>query len=184
MLSDLKIIEREIPVTEEKPAQSKKGLYRITDEFFRFWFRFVFPRRGELEMGKTGEVLAEINAGLPQHLSAVYEKVAAELLGKHRDRFFPFTSIGRWWEKNEEIDIVAVNSRINSILFTEVKWSEKPVGIDIYESLKQKAQKVIWGKKARKEHFCLFGKSGFTEAMRKKAEQDAVWLFQGETIIR
>ena len=43
VLGDLKIVERELPITEEKTLKSKKGLYRIQDEFFRFWFRFVFP---------------------------------------------------------------------------------------------------------------------------------------------
>jgi len=44
VLIDLDLIEREIPVTEEKPYKSKKGLYRIKDEFINFWFRYVFPR--------------------------------------------------------------------------------------------------------------------------------------------
>ena len=35
VLSDLKIVERELPVTEAKPLKSRKGLYRIIDEFFR-----------------------------------------------------------------------------------------------------------------------------------------------------
>ena len=42
VLSDLRIVEREIPITEEKPLKSKKGLYRITDEFFQFWFKFIW----------------------------------------------------------------------------------------------------------------------------------------------
>jgi len=50
VLIDLDLIEREIPVTEEKPYKSKKGLYRIKDEFINFWFRYVFPRRSLLEM--------------------------------------------------------------------------------------------------------------------------------------
>jgi AAA+ ATPase superfamily predicted ATPase len=57
VLGDLKVVERELPITEGKVLKSKKGLYRIQDEFFRFWFKFVFPRRGELEMGKIEEVL-------------------------------------------------------------------------------------------------------------------------------
>ncbi|MBI5185179.1 MAG: ATP-binding protein [Nitrospinae bacterium] len=36
ILSDLDIVEREVPVTEEKPLKSKKGLYRIKDRFFLF----------------------------------------------------------------------------------------------------------------------------------------------------
>lgn len=183
VLSGLRIVEREIPVTEEKPMKSKKGLYRITDEFFQFWFRFIFPKRAELEMDRAEGVLKEIRDGMPQYLSFVYEKVAIETLLKHMDDIFPFTAVGRWWEKNEEIDIVGINKDLNSIVFGEVKWSEKPVGTDIYEALRQKARKVQWGKEDRKEIFCLFSKKGFTSAMTKRAKEDGVLLFKEDKLI-
>lgn len=177
VLGDLKIVERELPVTEEKALKSKKGLYRIQDEFFQFWFKFVFPRRGELEMGRVDGVLQNIENNLPRHLAGLYEKVALETLWRNMDVFFPFTMAGRWWDRNEEIDLVAINKQLDSILFGEVKWSEKPVGIDIYEALKQKSQKVIWGSEKRKEYFCLFSKAGFTEALLKRAREEGVRLF-------
>lgn len=182
VLSDLKIVERELPVTEEMPLKSKKGLYRITDEFCQFWLKFVFPKRGELEIDRTDVVLNEIKNGLPQHLSYVYEKVAMELLLKHSDMFFPFTKIGRWWEKGEEIDIVGINPGLNSILFGEVKWTEKPVGMDVYEALRDKSSKVAWGKPGRKEYFCLFSKKGFTDAVVRKAKTENIGIFRGETL--
>ena len=65
VLGDLKIVERELPVTEEKALKSKMGLYRIQDEFFQFWFKYVFPRRGELEMGKVEEAVRSVEEGFP-----------------------------------------------------------------------------------------------------------------------
>jgi len=182
VLSDLKIVVREIPVTEEKPLKSKRGLYRITDEFIQFWFKFIFPRRAEIEMGRIENVLDQIKRGMPQYLSVVYEKVAMETLWDYMDIFFPFTCIGRWWDRNEEIDIVGINKDLNSILFAEVKWSEKPVGINIYEELKQKVQKLQWGKKGRKEFFCLFSKKGFTETIVKRAKEERIFLFKENTL--
>jgi hypothetical protein len=182
VLSDLKIVERELPVTEEIPLKSKKGLYRITDEFFQFWFRFIFPRRGELEMGRIDDVLSHIKAGLPQFFAAVYERVAIELLWRNIDRIFPFKAIGRWWDKNEEIDLIGINPDLDSILFGETKWSEKPVGVDVYEMLKTKSKNVPWGSKVRSDFFCLFSKKGFTESMLKTAKKERVILFSGEKI--
>jgi hypothetical protein len=52
------------------------------------------------------------------------------------------------------------------------------VGIDIYEELKKKAQKVSWGSKKRKEYFCLFSKKGFTDAMARRAREEGVRLFK------
>jgi len=178
VLGDLKIVERELPITEEKALKGKKGLYRIQDEFFRFWFRFVFPRRGELEMGRVEGVIRSIKEDFPQYLGLLYEKIAVECLWNHMDSFFPFERIGKWWERNEEIDVVGVNKQRNSILFGEVKWSEKTVGVDIYENLKARSKKVKWGNERRKEFFCLFSKKGFTENMMKIAKEDGVKLFK------
>jgi AAA+ ATPase superfamily predicted ATPase len=181
VLSDLKVVERDLPVTEAKPLKSKKGLYRIVEPFFRFWFNFVFPRRAALEMGRVDEVLLTIRKGFPTYLSLVYEEVAKELLWQHMAGILPVDSVGRWWDRNEEIDLVAVNKEQNAVIFGEVKWSRKPVGINIYEALRSKATRVTWGKKGRKEHYCLFSKSGFTQAMIERADSDGVVLFENDT---
>jgi hypothetical protein len=70
------------------------------------------------------------------------------------------------------------------ILFSEVKWTEKPVGIDTYDALKDKSRKVVWGNPGRKEYFCLFSKKGFTDAMLKKAKAEGIRLFRGETEVK
>jgi AAA+ ATPase superfamily predicted ATPase len=182
VLADLRIVERETPVTEEKPLKSKKGLYRITDPFFNFWFSFVFPKRGELEMDRIEEALDSIQHGLSHHFASIYERVAMETLWSHIQNFFPFTAVGRWWERNEEIDIVAFNGELDRILFGEVKWTERPVGTDVIETLKAKTAKVNWGGKHRKEHFCLFSKSGFTQGMIRRAKEEGIALFKEDTL--
>jgi uncharacterized protein len=183
VLSDLKIVERELPVTEEKSLKSKKGLYQITDEFFRFWFRFVFPKRSELEMGRIDEVLGTITKDLPQYLGGVYEKVATQILSSSQDNMFPFSAVGRWWGRQEEIDIIAINKERDSILFGEVKWSMKPIGNDIFDDLKRKAEKVVWGSKDRKETFCLVSRSGFTPSLMKKAKEEGLVLIRADKIL-
>jgi AAA+ ATPase superfamily predicted ATPase len=178
VLGDLRIVEREVPVTEEIPFKSKKGLYRICDEFCQFWFRFVLPRRAELEMGRHDVVAADIISQLPQYLGGVYEKIARETLLLHVDDFFPFAAIGRWWDRSEEIDVVAVNKAQDSILFCETKATEKPVGTDILEALKEKSRKVKWGSADRKEFYCLFSRKGFTPGMLEQARNEGIALFR------
>jgi AAA+ ATPase superfamily predicted ATPase len=178
VLADLRIVEREVPVTETTPLKSKKGLYRINDEFCRFWFRFVLPYRSELEMGRVDQVAQKIISRLPQYLGDIYEKVARETLPTQMDSFFPFTAIGRYWERSEEIDVVAVNQELDAILFCEVRASEKPVCVDILEALKEKAAKVRWGSAQRREFFCLFSKTGYTNSLLEQAVREGVVLFQ------
>lgn len=60
VLERLDVLERVVPVTEENPEKSKKGLYRIKDNYLRFWFRFVFPQMGLLETGRRAEALKTI----------------------------------------------------------------------------------------------------------------------------
>jgi len=59
--------------------------------------------------------------------------------------FFEFNRLGRWWDRNEEIDIVGLNRERNRSLFGEVKWSKNLVGVDVLKSLQEKAKKVTWG---------------------------------------
>lgn len=184
VLGDLKIIEREVPITERAPAKSRRGYYRIIDEFFRFWFKYVFPYRSELELGNTNDVLSRIRASWPDHLGSVYEIVAREMLWEYRNRIFPFSAVGRWWNKEEEIDVVAVNSESDSILLGEVKWTKKPVGIDILEKLQKKAKMVVWGTAKRKEAYALFSRSGFSNAVMKRSQKGEVILFKQGSLLR
>ncbi len=177
ILRGLRLIEKEVPVTEKYPDKSKLGLYRIHDRFFEFWFKYVFPNRGRLEIGRSKEVLRTIRETFGQHLSFVFEDVCREYcLELMRSGRIRFSSIGRWWHRNDEIDIVAIDEETRDIYFGEAKWSRKPVGVDILEPLRKKAPLVKWNTGNRREHFMLFSRSGFTDALRKKAKREAVLL--------
>ncbi|MBL7170936.1 MAG: ATP-binding protein [Candidatus Omnitrophica bacterium] len=186
ILASLQITKKEIPVTEKMPEKSRKGIYIIEDNFFNFWFRLVFRNRSLLEENKIVEVAAKIKAAMPELLAKNYEKISGEiLLNAILSEKLPleFETYGRWWDRNEEIDLVALNSKTNEILFSEVKWSNKPIGTNIYEDLKKKSQRVEWGKKNRKEYFALFSKAGFTPEMKKAAKKENIYLFHMDKLI-
>jgi len=77
----------------------------------------------------------------------------------------------------------AKNNSTKEILFGEVKWSKKPVGIDIMQNLKRKARLVEWKNRSRKEFYCLFSRSGFTEEMRKLAARESIILFHQDQLV-
>lgn len=183
-LIDLDLIEREVPVTEEKPLKSKKGLYKMKDEFFRFWFRFIFPRRAEIEMEQVERVVHGIKQDMPQYLSIVYEKVAKDVLWEHSHLFFPFDSIGKWWDRNDEIDLIGLNKEMNKALFVEVKWTEKPVGTNILQDLKAKSEKASMGKKEITKHYALFSKRGFTADVIRIAGNEGIVLFEKDKPVK
>lgn len=187
ILNSLQITKKETPVTEHMPQKSRKGIYQIDDNFFNFWFRFVFRNKSLLEENRINDVMSQIKEAVPAMLSKNYEKVSSEILLNavlNKDVPLEFEKYGRWWDKNEEIDLIALNSKTNEILFGEVKWSNKPVGIDIYRELKEKSQVVDWGGGNRKEYFALFSKSGFTPEMEHIAKNENIFLFHKDTFAK
>lgn len=178
VLEDLQILHKEYPVTEKNPMKSKKGLYRLQDQYFKFWFRYVFPNKSKIEEGKVDSVLEAIKADINSLMAENYELVARQVLTRTEDRIRGFDKIGRWWDRNEKIDVVAINEKTGEILFGEAKWSNKPVGTNILDDLKRKATLVDWRRGKRKEYYCLFSKSGFTEALLQVARQENVILFR------
>ena len=75
-LIELDIIYKEVPITKENPVKSKKGLYFIKDNFFRFWFRYVLPFKSQLEIGNSEYVLHKIKQNFNAFVGQSYEKLA------------------------------------------------------------------------------------------------------------
>ena len=92
------------------------------------------------------------------------------------DGVLQYTSIGKWWSKNEEIDIVALDEETETAYFGECKWSNKKIGDDIYKDLVRKSQLADWHKESRKDRFILFSRSGFTQRMIEIARREKVLL--------
>jgi len=177
VLQQLQVITREVPITEDKPHKSRKSLYSICDQFFRFWFRFVYPFKSDIEIGRFQTVQQKLQDEFYLLESFTYEQICRDdLVNTYAKKLFSFERVGRWWNNHEEIDIVALNTETDEILFAECKWSNKAIGTNVYDDLKRKAQLVDFGSAKRTEYFALFSKSGFTPAMVQKAKNDGVLL--------
>jgi hypothetical protein len=178
ILEGLRIIQREIPVTEKHPHKSRKGIYKIEDNFFRFWFEFVFPYRGDIERDEIDGVLQRINKQLPQFVSYAFEDICKEASWELLKQMpFRFAKIGKWWYKENEIDIIALNDETKEILFGECKWRDKKVDAKLVEDLKEKSRLVDWNKNKRKEYFAIFSKSGFTKSCLNHCKEEGVMTF-------
>ncbi|MHB1012749.1 MAG: ATP-binding protein [Desulfobacteria bacterium] len=185
ILRSLGFVEKEVPVTEKSPDKSRLGLYRLHDRFFAFWFKYILPNRGRLELGNEGYVLKQIEVTFDQHVGDAYESISREIfLDMARQENLPVTSLGRWWAKNEEIDLVALDEESRTIWFGECKWSGKKVGTDIYQDLRRKSERVEWHAGKKNERFILFSRSGFTPSMLDVAKREKVVLVEGERTIR
>jgi len=168
-LIDLDILEREVPITEYNPKKSKRGLYKIKDNFILFWFKFIYPNLSFIESGNNDFVKKKIKANFTdRHVSYVYEDICIEEMWKlnAEGKFkFTFDKIGRWWNNDTEIDIVAFDSNSKDIIFGECKYSENKVGISVIKDLEEKSKIVKWKNNNRNEHFILFSINGFTDEL-------------------
>ncbi len=142
VLMDLDLIEREVPVTEIAPEKSKSGLYRITDNFIAFWFRFVYPYRAYLEKGETDFVLSQIRKGfVTNHVAFVYKDICRERmwdLSSAGTWDFRFDKVGRYWgSKADETDIVAIVTAGANLILGECKYTTSPKGLSVLHALKE-----------------------------------------------
>lgn len=156
-LIELDVIYKEVPITEINPAKSKKGLYFIKDNFFRFWFLYVLDYKSQLEIENSDFVLKKIKENFSGFVSKTYEDICIEYTLKNYD----VLKCGRWWNKNTEIDVVAVSQ--DYIMVGECKYSNKKVGTDILKSLQKKAVNIELNLPIKK--YILFSKSGFTKEL-------------------
>ena len=170
VLTDLKIIRREVPVTEWGFEKSKKGIYLLEEHFFRFWFNYVYPNRSFIEEGQIDYVLdRKIMPSIDRFIAWSFEEVCRSRVRKGLPQGIQCNRVGRWWSKEGEIDIVGLAEDENTVVFGEAKWSVNPVGTDILNDLEKKAKLVDWPKGERKEYFVLFSRSGFTANLEKLA---------------
>ena len=183
-LQQLHLIERLVPVTETQPQKSRRGIYRLKDNYLRFWFRFVHPNRSQLERGGTYPILE--NQVLPEidHFSNLaFEEICQQYFWQNglsgKLSFLP-DSIGRWWRANEGIDLAVVGEK--DAILVECKWSGQPIGTNILADLERKASVVQRELGDRRIQFALCSRSGFTpqliESLTKRNDTLLLDLFQ------
>lgn len=159
-LSRLALLERETPVTDP----DGRGVYRLPDQFLRFWFRFVGPNRAQLERGATAPVLDAVREGLASHTSWTFETVCRQAVATGA---FPVdcSRVGRWWYGEDEIDVVGVDDGTETLLLGECKWTNDPVGEGLLRSLEATEPEVRWRGENRTVVYTLFSKAGFTDEL-------------------
>jgi len=159
VLEDLGFIKRVYPIgAKPKP---RKGQYTMADNYLAFWFKYIFPNKSELETGNTTHMLNRIREDYNTHLGHVFEQVVQEILMELQRRKqlpFYFTTIGKWWFKTNEIDLVALNEETRTATFLEIKWStlNKQDTERLLKNLKTKASAFRWNRE--KEDYGIIAK--------------------------
>lgn len=173
-LMKLKLLRREVPVTESRPEKSRKNLYFINDNFINFWFRFVFPHLSDLEFGKIEKVMNEYV--IPEFDYYVSQKVEPIIIDLLKKDFFnlglDFKALGRYWDNNTEIDIWGETTD-NRIIIGEIKWTKTPCKKNVYFDLIEKVKPMRLNKNVT---YIFISKSGFAKDFKALNNKNITYI--------
>lgn len=171
-LVSLGIIQKETPYGEKT---SRKSVYSIEDNMFRFWYRFIPENNSIIARGAADLAYKRIEPFMSDYMGKVFEDICKQYLWKlllTGKCPVEFSSLGRWWgndpvEKSQaEIDIIAEQDK-NAALFGECKWTNEKVDLGVLETLVKRSELFSY----KKMHYYLFAKSGFTKGCIDKANE-------------
>lgn len=171
-LINLGIVQKETPYGEKS---SRKSVYSIEDNMFRFWHRFVLEYNSVIARGATDLVYKRIEPQLSDYMGKVFEDICKQYTWKRLlagECPVEFTSLGRWWgndpiEKSRaEIDIIGEQDKATA-LFGECKWTNEKVDLGVLETLVKRSGLFSY----KKIYFYLFSKSGFTKGCIDEAKK-------------
>lgn len=175
----LGIVKKESPYGEKS---SRRTIYSIEDNMFRFWYRFVPENTSVISRGATDLAYRRIAPELSSYMGAVFEEICRQYLWKlllDGKCAVNFSDLGRWWGTNsktrtqEEIDIMGTDKDV--ALFAECKWTNEKVDLGVLETLVERSSLFNY----KKKHFYLFAKTGFTKGcVDKAAEMGNVTLIE------
>jgi hypothetical protein len=181
-LVELGFLEKQTPVTEKNPEKSRKSLYFIADNFIRFWFRYVYPYKGELELDNMQIVLDEMKKDFTQKFVAFsYEDICKDIFKNlcktGAVKFIP-SLIGSYWKNDSwddtQIDVMAVDHQKSCLFVGECKYHNKPVEHSVYFELKDKVAASADIRKSFPEYeviYGIFSKSGFNSRLVELANE-------------
>ena len=168
----LGIVQKETPYGEKA---SKRSIYSIDDNMFRFWYRFVPENASMIARGAADLVYKRIEPHLSEYMGKVFEEICKQYLWKlllNGKSPVEFASLGRWWGNDPvhkcqaEIDIMGEQDK-DTALFAECKWTAEQVDLAVLETLLARSELFPY----KNKHFFLFSKSGFTKGCEEKAKE-------------
>lgn len=185
-LQSMRLVEKHAPCGEDE--NGKKGIYEITDNFYRFWYRYVFSNQSYYTMLGTEAAGDEIMENLNDYMGPVFEDICRQYMMRlGRERKLPFVpyKIGKWWGNNpairaqDDVDILALDRRKEKAVFCECKFRNRKMPMEEYEDL-------ITATKAfpdiTEKHLMFISKSGYTEPVKTRADKEGVVLLTLEDL--
>lgn len=170
-LEALGFIQREKPLLAE---DGRKSRYRLQDGSFRFWYRFVQPRLGDILLGRGDRALAE--EVLPQ-LDSFMEQGFEDILFDYAEAYQAQGRLGgspkesgRWWGRRPgrggeaRIPLLVLGEEVT--YYGAACWHRQPAGADCIKSLEADSR-LLPGPGPR---YLLLSRAGYTREAEAYAQ--------------
>ena len=130
VLIDLGLVKKFLPF-----GMRRNGRYFIVDNYFDFWFRFIYPNSDLIESGRSEQVLEIIKNDLNHYMGKIYERIVREYLSR------TLIGVAPLWFHDMEIDLVG-KEMDGSVAVAEVEWSDLTER-DVSRELEKLRNKVL-----------------------------------------
>ena len=201
-LMELGIVEREFSVDAKikEYGNSGRGIYRLTDNFFRFWYAFGFANFSQLEDGDVDGVYEYVvKPALHEFAAFAFEDVCREFvreMQKKNELPFRYAKMGRWFGKTTvrdekaqgglrtaetEIDLLGIDREAKEYLVGECKFKGAPFS---YSEYLNTLAKLAPEKEKARFHYALFSENGFDAKIAAHAAENETQLYTLDQIVR
>lgn len=175
-LQTLRLIEKRTPCNEAET--SKKSIYVIKDNFYKFWYRYEFTNNSYYAMLGAKEASKEIMDDISNLMTDTFEDICKEYIFRLAKQgklpFIPY-HLGKWWGTNpsikaqDDVDLLAIDKTGKKAIFIECKFTSKPMPYDEYEDLAI-ATKAF--PNIEEKQLLFISKSGYTKSVITQAKKD------------
>ncbi len=185
VLSELGIVSKIEPVVDKT---KRKKLYRISDNFFRFWYRFIPGNILPIQNGTISRAYdAVIGSRLSDYMGMIFEEICRQYLCRYAEGLpFVIGEIGEWWgshpirKKDVQLDIVAAdirgNNKVNGrkYIVGSCKYRNEKTGTDELELIQDYAS--VFTNANDECFYYLFSRSGFTKGLHELSDRKRIKL--------
>lgn len=177
--SDLLFFDRSV----EKPVNEKDGIsdkLLFVQPFMRFWFSSISPYYKGIKEGDYAEMKARWSQTKAGFSTLIYEQLVRELIKQHlKDEFEgdAIVSIGSYYDKNVEIDILA-KRKSGKMLAATCKYAKSKANKSEFTKLKEKCVQA----ELDVDTFVIFSKNKFSSELKKEKGEN-LRLFSSRNLI-
>ena len=172
-LLEMRLVEK-IKCCGEKKS-TKKTQYVIKDNFFSFWYKFVFSKQTKIELMNSDDYSREISNELSTYTGYKFERICYQyIVNTAKKGNLPFIpdDLGKWWGTNsltkeqDDIDILGIEK--DKYIFCECKFKNEIFDLKDFNKLLTSSKLF---KNAREKYYYIFVKRDATDSVKEKARE-------------